>query len=180
MQVDSHIVTALQNLSQPSIVILATSNKLGRIGDEKSFRAFCKDHGHRFLSATGLGDVSPQYFDLFLDAMNVNYTRLAKKGLAIKKIWDKAKEIRVKTAAGTDLIFDVENKSANANIGCYHEQGEGGNMPAGEVYIAPRGIENVNGVVVIDGSIKTVDGAMLVKSPLTVVIENGHVIRMEG
>ncbi|HLD40159.1 MAG TPA: aminopeptidase [Candidatus Nanoarchaeia archaeon] len=180
MFADSHVVEAVTRLEKNNIVIVTVSNKLGRFGEEKSFRTFCADREHRFLSATGLGDVRPDHFDLFLEAMNVNYSRMKKHGLAIKKLWDKATEIRVKTEAGTDITFDVSGMEAIANIGEYHELGKGGNMPAGEVYIPPKGFEGVNGKVVIDGSMKTEDGAILLESPVTLYIEKGKVVRMEG
>ena len=180
MYADDHIIDALYKLEKRSIVILAVSNKLGRIGTEKSFRTFCKEQGHRFLSATGLGDVSLQQFGLFMEAMNINYTRLRKKGNEIKKQWDKAKEIRVTTEAGTDITFDVSGMEAIANVGKYHEYGMGGNMPCGEVYIAPRGFYGVNGTVVIDGSMKTADGALLMEDSLKIHVKEGRVINVEG
>lgn len=180
MHADGHVTAALQQLPQNSIIIVAVSNKIGRLGEDKSFRTFCKEKGHRFLSATGLGDVQNIHFDLFLEAMSVNYKRMKKKGLAIKKEWDKAAKIRVRTDAGTDVIFDVTNMQAIANIGEYHQPGEGGNMPAGEVYIPPRGQEGVHGKIVIDGSIKTEKGALLMQEPITMIIEKGKVVSMDG
>ena len=116
MFADKHVIETIIRLENNNLVIIAVSNKLGRFGEEKSFRNFCAERGHRFLSATGLADVKPVHFDLFMEAMNVNYSRMKKKGLAIKKLWDKANEIRVKTEAGTDIIFDVSGMEAIANI----------------------------------------------------------------
>ena len=180
MHADEHVVKAIKGLDKQSLIILSLSNKLGRFGEEKSFRNFCKDKKHRFISATGLGDVKPSYFDLFLEAMNVNYVRLRKKGLVIKKKWDKAETIQVKTAAGTDVTFDVSGMESIANIGEYHEPGMGGNMPAGEVYIPPKGFEGVKGKVVIDGSMKTVSGAILIDQPVTLHVKEGRVSHLEG
>lgn len=180
MFADDHVIEAITRLEKKNVVIVAVSNKLGRFWEEKSFRNFCSEHGHRFLSATGLGDVKPHHFDLFMEAMNVNYSRMKKRGLAIKKLWDKANEIKVKTEAGTDVTFDVSGMEAIANIGEYHEDGNGGNMPAGEVYIPPKGAEGVNGKVVIDGSMKTEEGAILLDSPVTLHIEKGRVVKIEG
>lgn len=180
MFADDHVVEAMNKLGKNNVVILAVSNKLGRFGEEKSFRSFCRERGHRFLSATGLGDVNPHNFELFIEAMNVNYARMKKKGLAIKKIWDKAEEIKVKTEAGTDVTFDVSGMEAVANVGKYHEPGMGGNMPAGEVYIPPKGYYGVKGTVVIDGSMKTDDGTLLLKEPVKLFIEEGKVVRVEG
>jgi len=180
MYADDHIVKALQRLEKESVVIVAVSNKLGRLGTSKSFRTFCKQNKHRFISATGLGDVKPHYLDLFMEAMNINYPRLQKKGFAIKKKWDKANQIRVKTKSGTDLTFDVSGTEAIANVGEYHQPGMGGNMPCGEVYIPPRGYYGVEGTVVIDGSMKTENGAILLDTPLKISIKEGKVINVEG
>jgi len=180
MTSDDHITNAIKRLDKGSVVIVAVSNKLGRLGTDKSFRTFCKDNNHRFLSATGLGDVSLNHLDLFMDAMNTNYARLRKKGNAIKKKWDKAERIQIKTEAGTDVIFDVDGMEAIANVGEYHEPGKGGNMPAGEVYIPPKGFEGVNGTVVIDGSMKTVNGSVLLQNPVKVEIKEGKAVKIDG
>ncbi len=180
MYADNHVVEAITKLDEGNIVILALSNKFGRFGQEKSFRTFCRSKKHRFISATGLGDVAPSHFEAFMTAMNVNYTRMKKRGMAIKKKWDKAKKIRVTTELGTDITFNVEGKEAVANMGQYHEQGEGGNMPAGEIYIPPVGFHGVEGKVVVDGSMKTADGAILLKEPLTLHIIKGRVVKIEG
>lgn len=180
MFADQHIIDAISRLENNNIVILTVSNKLGRFGESRSFRTFCKERGHRFISATGLGDVRNSYFDIFLEAMNTNYSRLRRKGFIIKKKWDKAEEIRVKTKAGTDITFDVSEMRAIANVGDYHQPGEGGNMPCGEVYIPPKGYYGVNGKFVIDGSMKIDSGALLVNSPLTVSIKEGRVEKIHG
>ena len=180
MFADAHVVKAIELLGEKNIIILCLSNKLGRFGKEKSFRKFCKEKNHRFLSATGLGDVKITHFNLFMEAMNTNIKRMKKKGLAIKKLWDKAKEIRVKTDAGTDITFNVEGMESIANIGEYHDPGFGGNMPAGEVYIPPKGCYGVNGKFVIDGSMKIDSGAILVQEPVIVHVEEGRVVKLEG
>src|SRR3989338_4019679 len=180
MLVDEHVRVALESLPANSVIIVAVSNKLGRLGEKKSFRAFCKKRGHRFISAMGVGDLSRRQFHFFLECMNVNYRAMKRRGLLIKKQWDKAKEIRVKTEEGTDVVFNVEGMEAIANIGEYHTPGEGGNMPAGEVYIPPLGEEGVNGRVVLNGSMKTEQGAFLLDEPLTLIIERGKLVGMEG
>ncbi len=180
MHAETHISKALLGLPKESIIILSLSRKLGRFGDKKSFRGFCKDKGHRFISATGLGDAKTSHLDIFMEAINTNYVRMKKKGLAIKKKLDKAKKIEVKTDAGTNLTFDVEDKISIANIAEHHLPGSGGNIPAGEVYIPPKGYYGVNGVVIIDGSIKTSEGAILLKEPIKLYIEEGRIVKMEG
>ena len=180
MFADDHVVKAIELLEKNNIVILAVSNKLGRFGDQNSFRTYCNARKHRFLSATGLGDVKTAYYQQFMEAMSINHNRMKKKGYLIKKQWDKAKTIRVKTEAGTDITFDVEGMEAIANIGEYHQPGQGGNMPAGEVYIPPQGYHGVSGKFVIDGSMKTENGAILLDSPVMVHVKEGKVVELEG
>ena len=180
MHADNHIVRSLENLEKENIVILNVSNKLGRIGDQKSFRGFCQENSHRFISTTGLADAKTAHFDLFLEAISTNHARLKRRGLAIKKLWDQAQEINIKTAAGTDITFNVAGMEAIANVGDYQEKGFGGSIPAGEVYIPPKGYYGVNGTLIIDGSMKNVDGAILLEEPVTLKIEQGRITKLEG
>ncbi|MBR9683676.1 hypothetical protein GOV03_04000 [Candidatus Woesearchaeota archaeon] len=181
MHADENIVKALNFLEEDSVVVLCLSNKLGRLGLlGKSFRNLCNDKKYRFISASGLGGVNSSRFDLFMESINVNYNRMKKNGLKLKAKLDKAKIIRVKTKKGTDVTFDVEGKEAIANVGDYKEAGKGGNVPAGEVYIPPKGLTGVNGTVVIDGSMRCDEGTMLLEEPLTLEIKEGKIINMEG
>ena len=180
MHADDHVVKALEKLEKGSVIILAVSNKLGRMGTLKSFRGFCRENEHRFISATGLADARTNHFELFIEAININYSRMKKKGLALKKILDSAKEIRIKTDAGTDLTFNVDGMTSAINVGNYQEQGSGGNMPAGEVYIPPKGYYGVSGILVVDGSMKTAEGTILLDEPVKLYIEEGRVVKLEG
>jgi aminopeptidase len=180
MHADNHVVSALSDLPKKSVIILSLSNKLGRIGNKKSFRNFCRENQHRFISATGLVDAKSNYFEQFIEAININYSRMKKRGVQLKKKLDKAKEVRIKTDSGTDLIFNVTNMVAAANIGEYTEEGTGGNIPAGEIYIPPVGYFGVNGKVVIDGSLKTSTGTILLNDFVTLYIKDGRVVRVEG
>jgi len=181
MRADDHILKALELLENNSIIILCLSNKLGRLGDlGKSFRNFCKEKGHRFISTTSLHNVNASKFDIFMEAIDINYNRLNKKASKLKTKLDRAKTIRIKTEKGTDITFDVEKKEAKLNTGSYSKPGTGGNIPAGEVYIPPRGMYGVEGVVIIDGSMRHDGGTQLLDEPLKLVIKEGRVMEIEG
>ncbi len=180
MHVDSHIRHALDLLPENNVIIISVSNKLGRFGERSSFRQFAKERGHRFMSASGLKDARNSQFNLFMEAMGINYDRMQKRGKTIKKLWDKGKTLRITTEIGTDLTVDIEGMEAISNAGEYSLVGIGGNLPAGEVYIAPNGMKGVVGKVVLDGSIRHESGTKLVSSPLTMYVESGAVVRMEG
>ncbi len=180
MHADPHVVKTIYDLSRGSVILVSVSNKLGRFGEAKSFRGFCREKEHRFGTASGLGDAQSSHFKVFVEAMNINYVRMQKKGAKIKKLWDKAKVIQVTTPLGTDLTLNVEGMKAISNVAEYQTAGSGGNIPAGEVYIAPVGVKNVSGKVVLDGSIRHESGSALLKSSLTLTIEEGRIVSLEG
>lgn len=181
MHADDNVIRALTYLKEGSVIILSLSNKLGRLGIlGKSFRKFCHEKGFRFISTTGLGGVNSNKFDIFMESIDVNYSRMKKQGNKLKNKLDKAKEIRVKTEAGTDVTFNIEDKKAIANVGEYKEKGTGGNIPAGEVYLPPKGWNGVNGKIVIDGSMRCDEGTVLLKEPLILFVEEGKIVKIEG
>ncbi|HSV87231.1 MAG TPA: aminopeptidase [Bacteroidales bacterium] len=86
------------------------------------------------------------------------------------------KEIRVTSKLGTDITMPVEGRLVLPSTGVLREKGQSGNMPSGEVYIAP--IEGrSSGTVVIDGSMS---GIGLVKTPITVKVVNGFAVSIKG
>ena len=176
MHANPIIVKRLRSLEQGNI-ILCVSDKLGRLGHVKSFRRFCKEQNHVFYSATRLGKVSTAQFGQYMEALNVNYKRLQKIGEVYKKKLDRASRLRIMTEVGTDLWFNCKESVAMLNSGTYIP-GEGGNMPSGEVYIPPSG--DVNGRIVLDGSIKTKDGSKILNDPVILTIEDSSITNIEG
>lgn len=60
---------------------------------------------------------------------------------------DEVTEIRVTTPSGTDVILEAEREFFHTDNGIIHENGDFGNLPAGEV---DGGVSNVSGTIVID------------------------------
>ena len=72
------------------------------------------------------------------------------------------------------LIFLSKAKKAT---GIYRNPGEGGNLPGSEAYIAPNG-SKVNGIIAVDGSIRTKNDTLLVKSPVKLEVKNGIITKV--
>ena len=84
--------------------------------------------------------------------------------------------IRVTTSKGTDVTMPVKDRKIIASTGVLTKIGESGNLPSGEVYLAP--IEGgTNGTVVFDGSFA---GIGLLDKPITIKIEKGYAVSIEG
>jgi len=92
-----------------------------------------------------------------------------------KKMSDR-KQIRVVTENGTDITMPVEGRAVLPSKGVMREKGESGNLPSGEVYLAPVEGKS-NGKVVIDGSMA---GIGMLKTPITVEVVNGYAEKITG
>jgi len=91
----------------------------------------------------------------------------------IKKLGS-ARQVRVTTESGTDIVFDLEGCTWMMDTGLCQEPGCSSNLPAGELYIAPK---NANGVFVVDGSMS---GLGLLDSPLEFTVKERYVADIKG
>ncbi len=86
------------------------------------------------------------------------------------------KMIRVVTEAGTDISMPVEGRMIIPSTGVLREKGQSGNIPSGEVFLAP--VEGTsNGTVVIDGSMASIG---MIKTPITVKVVDGFAEEITG
>ena len=76
-----------------------------------------------------------------------------------------AKKLRVLSENGTNVEFSVEGREWYKDDGWLSEKGSLGNLPAGEVFVAPLE-ESVNGLIVFDSF-------PLSKSKLVLEVRNG-------
>lgn len=180
MYADDNIQESINRLDKGSIIIVCTSNELGKIKECVNFTSFCKEKEHRYMIMNGLMDAKTTSFDMFTEALNVNNSRINKQALLIKKKLDKTKEMKIKTEKGTDLVMSIDGKSAVINAGIFNVKGTGGNLPIGDISIPVRGQYNVNGKVVVDGTIITEYGGFMLDEPIIIYIEDGKIIGMEG
>jgi len=99
--------------------------------------------------------------------MTANYEKIAEIASRLKEDIKKAKEVRVVTKLGTDILFDLEGCEWMMDTGLCHTAGSSTNLPAGEVYVAPR---DANGVFVVDGAMS---GIGILDSPLVFEVKTG-------
>jgi len=177
------IQRALSMLPDKSVVLLALSDKLGTLSNiGHSFRNFCKIKQHRFATTSSLSFLPMNKFHYLIKAMDVDYVSLREKHLKLAKIMSCSNTIRLLSKNGTDLIADIKSSTAISSDGMYDKVGLGGNIPAGEVFIAPNR-DNISGKVVIDGSSRTLHGVSLIKSKsdwITMRVKDGKVVAIEG
>lgn len=177
---DQEIIDELKYMPRRNVLMMNLSSKLGSIKEiGKSFRTFARQYEHRFISATNLANISSLHYDNILSAIDIDYDDMQNKGEKLKKILDVGKEVRITTDKGTDLTIGIEGMNAILNTGDFKKPGQGGNIPSGEVYIAPKW-KKVDGKVVIDGSSAYREGAQMIEEPITLVIKKGEVVEILG
>lgn len=116
--------------------------------------------------------------DMFVRTVPINYAALKTACSKINTSLKNAKAIHVQTELGTNIQVGVEERQPKSDDGDFGTAGKGGNLPAGEVFISPQ-LGKSNGIIVFDGSI-TLDEAVVIKKPVKVIVENGHVTQVEG
>jgi hypothetical protein len=175
---EEDVVAALEDLPPYNIVFTNLSDKLGKLGPKRSFRKFCRKKSYKFVSTTSLGYIPTEYVTQLMVMLNIDYKTLRRRQNRLKTYLDKAKEIVVKTEKGTNLKIDVDGYDAISADGDFKQYGKGGNLPAGEVYIAPNE-GKVNGKFVIDASSRNRFKTELVREPLIIKVRKGAITSIE-
>jgi leucyl aminopeptidase (aminopeptidase T) len=178
MKVDERLQQALRNLGEDNFIMATASEKLGSFQDlGSSFKRMTNRKRHRFVLTTLLQELATKDYKSLISAMDIDYPKLQERAKRLKSLLDYGREVTVVTDKGTHLYFNISGMKAYVNDG--KELTSGGNVPVGEVFIAPK--KNcVEGTVVIDGSVRHRTGTVLVRKNVTIRISNGEVQRIEG
>lgn len=105
-----------------------------------------------------------------------DYDALFADGKKLAKIWAAGKIMHITTPAGTDIKAPIAGDDVVIECGFATEQGLEAAFSDGEV--SSRPIEGkAEGVIVVDGPIAHIG---VPKSPIKLIVEEGHVTRVEG
>lgn len=173
------VINALFDHPPYNIVVTNLSDRLGNLVKIKSYRKFCREKPLKFVSTTSLGYIPTEYITQLMTMLTIDYKALRKRQNKLKLYLDKAKTITVKSENGTNIKFDVDGYDAISADGDFREYGQGGNLPAGEVYIAPNE-GKVNGKFVIDASSRNRFKTELTREPIIVKVKKGAITKIEG
>lgn len=154
-----------QCAADAAAVVIALSNNST---SHTRFRALANLAGSRFAS---LPHFDP---DMFLTSMMVDWQALATRTFALGREVNRAVTLEVSTPAGTSLTMSKAGRLAEGDTGDLTMPGSFGNLPAGEVYLAP-----------LEG---TAEGTLVIEyaptrrldSPLLLTISKGEVVAVEG
>lgn len=106
--------------------------------------------------------------------MTADYNKIYEAAITLNKKLENTKKIRVITDSGTDITFDLGGCKWHLDTGICRESGCSSNLPAGELYIAPK---DASGVFVVDGSMSSFG---ILDSPLEFTVQNRYVTDIRG
>ena len=154
-------------MKETDLVVIATTKSMSHT----KARRDATDKGVRLVSMPGITE------DILERAVDVDYELMKKMILKTAKILDAGNKINIRTEIGTDLSFDISKRKAHGlNGGIFDKPGKWGNLPEGEVFIAP--IEGTaNGGLVIDC---TVGGIGKVDERIEMTIKDGFLTEIKG
>lgn len=114
--------------------------------------------------------------DTMIRCLNADAEKVIELTKKIAEALRKTSEIRVVTEKGTDIKMQMKDRQILESTGVLRNKGESGNLPSGEVYLAPWENKS-NGKIVIDGSMA---GIGMLTSPITIEVINGYAEKIEG
>ena len=121
----------------------------------------------------GLGTfIDQSILDLELSA---DYEQIAALTLSLAERLRGSSTAHVTTSLGTDLRMSLAGREWKTDTGLLRGHGVWGNLPAGEVYIAPIE-DSAEGVLVIDKSLP----GLVLSEPVRLVFEKGRLTQIDG
>jgi aminopeptidase len=117
---------------------------------------------------------------IMLEGMRADFLKVDRISVKVVEMVRRAKQVRAKTAAGTDLVADLNPNYHWIKTSGIISPDKWGNLPGGEVFTTPG---EVNGTFVIDGVVGDWLCAKfgdLKKNPLTIRVKGNRVTEAES
>lgn len=146
-------------------VIIAMSNNST---SHTRYRALANAAGARFAS---LPHFDPE---MFHTSMAVDWQALAERTARLAEAINRAEWMHVECPNGTAMHICKRGRLAEGDDGLLTAPGSFGNLPAGEVYLAPLEGESHGTMVIEWGPTRRLD------APLVLTVADGRVVRIEG
>lgn len=133
-----------------------------------NFRTLLTRKGTRYVSMPLFSE------SMWTGAMDIDYEEMAKHAFQLKKALEKGEDVEITAPCGTLLRFSIKDRPIHIDSGILRNVGDFGNLPAGEVFLAP--VEGTaNGRLVINCR-----GDKKLPCPIIAEIKDGKVVKLTG
>ncbi len=147
-------------------------NLLKGIGEETPFRISL----FKMETKTGakVGHSPDITIDMLANPMSADFSQIQQKAKKLISRFKNTESLKVSTSKGTSINLSIKGRSWESDVEI--KKGKMGNLPAGEIWIAPVE-ESVSGTVVVDGSIGDIGH---VKRDLVIKVSEGKITSIES
>lgn len=111
--------------------------------------------------------------DMFWGPMDVDWEYVANLSRDVADILTEGEWVHVR-GDGTDIEFSIKDRKSIADTGLFHEEGQYGNLPAGEAFVAPIETSAFGKLTITYGPDRKL------QRPITLKFRNGSVEEIEG
>ena len=157
-------------------IVLAGGANAARVVIALSNNSTSHTRFRSLLNQTGCRFASLPHFDpeMFFTSMRVDWRQLSERTNRLAERINRAVAVRVESSNGTRMHFGKRGRTAAGDDGLLTKPGSFGNLPAGEVYLAP--VEGTSeGVMVLEYA-----PMRKLSSPLRLIVREGRVAEIEG
>lgn len=117
---------------------------------------------------------------IMLEGMRADFHKVDRLSARVMALVSAARQVRARTAAGTDLVADLNPEYRWVKTSGIISRDKWGNLPGGEIFTTPG---EVNGTFVIDGVVGDYlceRFGLLTEHPLTVVVKGNRLVEAES
>ncbi|CAN5573143.1 aminopeptidase [soil metagenome] len=162
----------LEDLGKSQVSIFAAIAHTGELNSRKDMTEVVNANRIRHAHMV---NISKQ---IMKEGMRADYAKVDEISVRLIDLARKAKQIVLKSDNGTDIVADFVPELKWLKTSGIISADKWGNLPGGEIFTSPK---NVNGVFVVDGVVGDYLCAKygdLLKTPLTIEIENARITKM--
>ena len=161
----------LEDLETSQVSIFAVQAQSNELRSRMQMTAVVNRHKIRHAHMVNINR------QIMLEGMRADFLKVDRISTKVVEMARKAKQIRAKTAAGTDLVADMNPNYHWLKTSGIISPDKWGNLPGGEVFTTPG---EVNGTFVIDGVVGDYLCAKfgdLKDTPLTIEVKGNRLIK---
>jgi leucyl aminopeptidase (aminopeptidase T) len=149
------------------VIIMTTTKSLSHTKARKN----ASEKGARIASMPGITE------ETMIRTMSIDYNEVRERNKRLIEQLKNKRIVKVITKLGTDIVMNIEGREIEGEKTALHyEKGDWGNLPGGEVCLAP--LEGTtNGIFIVDASMA---GIGRIDNPIKFNVKNGYVVDIEG
>lgn len=167
---------SVDQVARAEELVLAGGGSAARVVIALSNNSTSHTRFRSLLNQTGCRFASLPHFDpeMFFTSMRVDWRQLSERTNRLAGRINRAVEMRVEASNGTRMRFGKKGRTAAGDDGLLTKPGSFGNLPAGEVYLAP--VEGTSeGVMVLEYA-----PMRKLATPLRLIVRDGRVAEIQG